>query len=243
MKNLIAKLRDIMAMPLYDYFDGLKVCLNKIKIPRLIIIITAFFVTWWIYVPVHEILHALGCMLGGGEVTRLELSRLYGPAFLKKIFPFIYSGSEYAGQLTDFNTNNSDITYLLTVFFPYFLTILIGIPLLRSVVNNTSSSNISCIKFGIALPIAYSPFISFTGDYYEIGSIIVTRFVFFLSPTLEIERWRSDDLFKLSKKLFYAQDIISTGDIAGVALSFLLGIALVFVTYWTGRQWSKIVNR
>ena len=33
---------------------------------------------WWLYVPVHELLHALACLAAGGEVTRLEIDPLYG---------------------------------------------------------------------------------------------------------------------------------------------------------------------
>lgn len=197
--------------------------------------------SWWGYVPVHEIFHAWGCLIGGGEVSQLDLSPVYGAVFLKNIFPFIHVGSEYAGRLTGFNTHNSDLIYLLTVFFPYIITILIGIPLLMSVKTGRTSLNISCIKFGVALPIAYSPFISITGDYYEIGSIILTRLISFLLPSFQVDRWRSDDLFKLVENLFFSNNSFKSGDVIGVVLSFLLGIILIFATYWTGRLWAKAV--
>jgi hypothetical protein len=32
---------------------------------------------WWIYVPVHELLHALGCAAAGGSVGRLWIQPRY----------------------------------------------------------------------------------------------------------------------------------------------------------------------
>lgn len=230
-------------MLLYDYFAGIRVCLTDFKVSNLIIIVMAFLVSWWAYVPVHELSHAFGCLLGGGEVSQLDLSPIYGASFLKRFFPFIHTGSEYAGQLTGFNTHNNYLTYLLTDFFPYLLTIFIGIPLLRSVANNSISPWINCVKFGAALPIAYAPFISATGDYYEMGSIIVTKLVSFLFVSFQVERWQSDDLFKLSEELFFSKDAVRAEDIAGVTLSFFLGIILAFVTYWLGRLWAKVIMK
>lgn len=242
-KYALIKIREIFTLPLYDYFAGLKICLTGFKVSYLIIIVIAFFVSWWVYVPVHELFHAFGCLLGGGEVNKLTLSPLYGAFFLKGLFPFISSGSEYAGQLTDFDTHNNYLTYLLTVFLPYVLTILIGIPLLKSVEDNSTSPYLNCIKFGVALPIAYSPFISITGDYYEIGSIIVTKFASFLFVSFQVERWLSDDLFKLSEKLFFSTDVVRAEDIGGVVLSFFLGIILAFVTYRAGRLWANVIMK
>lgn len=242
-KYALIKTREILALPLYDYLAGLKTCLTCFKVSYLIIILLAFFVSWWVYVPVHELFHAFGCLLGGGEVKKLNLSPLYGAFFLKVLFPFVSSGSEYAGQLTDFDTHNNHLTYLLTVFFPYVLTILIGIPLLKSVEDSSSSPYLNCIKFGVALPIAYSPFISITGDYYEIGSLIVTKFASFLFVSFQVERWLSDDLFKLVGKLFFSKNIVRIEDMGGVVLSFLLGIILAFVTYRAGRLWTKVIMK
>ena len=74
---------------------------------------------------------------------------------------------------------------------------------------------------------------------YEIGSIIVTRAVSFLSPSFYVERWRSDDVFKLAGDLFLSESALRTGDVAGLVSSFLVGVILIFVTYWTGRLWAK----
>jgi hypothetical protein len=240
-KYILRRASQLIAMPLHDYLDGLKACVGDLKLSYIAIIIIAFMISWWLYVPVHELFHAFGCLLGGGEVSRLDLSPVYGAHFLKKFFPFIHIGSEYAGQLTGFDTHDSALTYLMTDLFPYLITVLIGIPLLLSASKNPGSPWGNRIKFGAALPIAYAPFISITGDYYETGSVIVTKVVSFFIKSFQIARWRSDDLFKLSEELFFSQDAVSGGDIAGVLLSFLLGIVLAFATYWLGRLWAKVI--
>jgi hypothetical protein len=56
---------------------------------------------------------------------------MYGASLLTNIFPFVSTGSDYAGQLTGFDTHGSDLTYLFTVFFPFILTILLGVPLIK----------------------------------------------------------------------------------------------------------------
>jgi hypothetical protein len=230
-------------LPLNDYFAGLKVCLAEGKGGYFFVIIFSFIISWWIYVPLHELFHAFGCLLGGGEVRQLDISPVYGASFLKRFFPFISPGSEYAGQLTGFDTRNSDSVYLLTVFFPYMITILIGIPLLKSVVTGTSSRFLKGIKFGASLPVAYSPFISITGDYYEMGSIIVTRILSLMLVDFQVDRWRSDDVVKLSSELFFSNSAVISGDIAGISVSFLLGISLIFFTYWAGSLMAKLIVR
>ena len=121
--------------------------------------------SWWIYVPLHELGHAFGCIFGGGTVTELQISPMYGAALLKEFFPFVTVGSEYAGQLTGFDTKGSDLIYLLTDFFPFLLTIFIGVPLLRSAAG--SKPIWAAIKLGFGRPIAFAPFISFSGNIAE----------------------------------------------------------------------------
>ena len=38
--------------------------------------------SWYVYVPIHELLHALGCAATGGTVTTLEVQTQYGGAIL-----------------------------------------------------------------------------------------------------------------------------------------------------------------
>ncbi len=235
-ENIMVK--NILATPFEDFFSGLESSIAKFSWPALLVLIISLVASWWIYVPLHELGHAFGCMLGGGTVTELQISPAYGAAFLKEILPFVTVGSEYAGQLTGFDTNGSDLIYLLTDFFPFLLTIFIGVPLLRSAAG--SKPIWASVKLGFGLLIAFGPFISFSGDYYEMGSIIVSRIANTISPVLDAFRWRSDDVFKLVGELFFSTEAYNTVDIIGVVLSFLLGIVLIYITYMLGVLWSNI---
>ena len=232
-------IKNILATPFEDFFSGLESALIKFSFPALIVLVICLVATWWVYVPLHELGHAFGCILGGGTVTELQVSPMYGAALLKEFFPFVTVGSEYAGQLTGFDTNGSDLIYLLTDFFPFLLTIFIGVPLLRSAAG--SKPIWAAVKLGVGLPVAFAPFISFSGDYYEMGSIIVSRIANTISPAIDALRWRSDDVFKLVGELFFSTEAYNTVDIFGVALSFLLGIVLIYITYMLGVLWSNII--
>lgn len=229
----------ILKLPFEDFFSGLESCLSKSSYVNLIVMMVMFVITWWIYVPLHELGHAFGCIIGGGTVTELQISPMYGAALLKEIFPFVTVGSEYAGQLTGFDTKGSDLIYLLTDFFPYLLTIFIGVPLLRSAA--ASSPLKAAIKLGIGLPIAFAPFVSFSGDYYEMGSIIVSGIANIISSTSEFVTWRSDDVFKLTGELFFSGTPYGFVDILGVTLSFILGVILIYTTYILGVGFSNLI--
>lgn len=233
-------LKRILILPFEDFLSGLDRSLGKSAPVNIALIVITFVAAWWVYVPIHELCHAFGCMLGGGSVTELRISPKYGGALLAKVFPFVSSGSDYAGQLTGFDTGGSDLTYLLTDFFPFLLTVFIGVPLLRSASRSTPLA--ASIKLGISLPIAFAPFISFSGDYYEMGSIIVSRIASFFDPSLELSRWRSDDLFKLSEKLFFSGGSYGAGDVAAVVLSFILGGVFIYATYFLGVLFSRILT-
>ncbi len=176
----------------------------------------------------------MGCVLAGGEVTRLEIAPRYGGLVLQRLFPFVVPSSEYAGRLSGFDTHDNDAIYLVTVFFPYLLTLFVGVLLLRLVVSAQVSRAARCLLFGGALPIAYAPFVSLTGDYYEMGSIIIS----YGWGEAAVQRWRSDDLFKLMGGLFADNDI-QIMDVVGISMSVLVGILLAFLTYWSGVQWAR----
>jgi len=229
----------IIALPFEDFFSGLEKCLGKSPYINLLIMLICFGLTWWIYVPVHELFHAFGCMLSGGTVTELQISPEYGAAFLRKVFPYVTVGSDYAGQLTGFDTKGNDLIYLLTDFFPFLLTIFIGVPILRSARKSAPLS--AAIKLGIGLPIAFAPFISFSGDYYEMGSIIVSGIADSISSSSQYIIWRSDDVFKLAGELFFSGEPYSAIDIAGVIVSFILGFVLIYATYMIGVLWSNLI--
>lgn len=236
---MIKQIKHILALPFEDFFSGLESCLSKSSYLNLFIMMLSFVISWWVYVPLHELGHAFGCIVGGGTVSELQISPMYGAAFLKEIFPFVTVGSEYAGQLTGFDTKGSDLIYLLTDFFPFLLTIFIGVPLLRSA--STSKPLSAAIKVGFGLPIAFAPFISFSGDYYEMGSIIVSGIAGFLSSTSNFLIWRSDDLFKLAGELFFNGNSYSLIDILGVTLSFIVGLILIYLTYMLGVGFSNLI--
>jgi hypothetical protein len=109
------KAAELILSPVHDFLSAMDASFQRPLLFNAVIIFMFLIISWWIYVPIHELVHAFGCMIGGGKVSRLELSPVYGAAFLKNFFPFVSVGSEYAGQLKGFNTLGSDLTYLITV--------------------------------------------------------------------------------------------------------------------------------
>jgi len=235
-------LLDLVRVPLDDYICALRACLTPVGVGRLGVLAVTLAVSWWIYVPIHELAHALGCWLSGGTVTRLEIAPLYGAALLRRVFPFVSVGSAYAGRLSGFDTHGRDVTYLATDFCPYLLTILVGVPLLRSVRTSAERPLVACAIMGAVLPIAYAPFVAIPGDYYEMGSIIVSRLVATVSPTFPVDRWRSDDVFDLGARLFRAPEVALTLDLAGVLASLVLGALLAWLTYGVGVWWARLIG-
>lgn len=219
----------LLRLPADDYLAALEVLLRGRSWSCGLAALAAAAVGWWLYLPAHELLHALGCVAGGGSVTRLEIDAIYGAAWLQRIFPFVAVGSQYAGQLTGFDTGGSDLTYLLTDALPYALTIFVGVPALRAAGRLPAGWG-QALLFGAALPVAFAPFISLLGDYYEMGSILVSRLVAAAVPELDVARWRSDDLLLLVGRLTDP----GTLDVAGIAASTILGTVLAFLTYGAG---------
>jgi hypothetical protein len=236
------RLLDLVRQPVDDYLAALGPFLTAWRWPRLVVLLAAALLTWWVYVPLHELAHALGCILGGGSVSRLEMDPIYGAALLQRLFPFIHVGSDYAGQLTGFDTHGRDTTYLLTDILPFVGTIVLGVPLLRVAARPGRPSSVQAALFGAALPVAFAPFIALTGDYYEMGSILVSRATAQLDPGFAVTRWRSDDLFRLGATLFGADGTGSAGDLAGLALSFVAGVTLAFLTYAAGSAWARLLG-
>jgi hypothetical protein len=102
--------------------------------------------------------------------------------------------------------------------------------------------------FGAAPPLALAPFGSLTGDYYEMGSILVSRAAALLQPGFDVTRWRGDDLFKLAGERFGSGDAggIAAGGIAdglGMGAAFVLGCLLAWLTYAAGAAWSVALER
>lgn len=230
----------LLRLPLDDYLAALDALLRGRSWTAALATVAAAVAAWWIYLPAHELLHALGCVAGGGTVTRLEIDAMYGAAWLQRVFPFVAVGSRYAGQLTGFDTHGNDLTYLLTDALPYALTVAIGVPALRAA-GRRPPGIAQALLFGAALPVALAPFISLAGDFYEMGSIVVSRLVAGAVPGFAPERWRSDDLALLVEHLRGLEP--GALDVAGVAASGVLGIALAFLTYAAGAAWSRWLER
>jgi len=199
-----------------------------------------------LYVGVHEMLHALGCEVTGGDVYKLEISPLYGGALYAKWFSFVVTGSEYAGRLSGFETHGSDLIYLCTDFMPFVLTVLFGVTLLKMAGRGRRP-----IRFGSAVVLGLTPFYNLQGDYFEMGSIITTRLVTFAMrgfghPPL-YEKLRSDDIFKLGETFLTRPTELGLEGIGDIALadvlihaSFVIAILLAFATYWAGHQVSRL---
>ena len=206
-------------VPLDDVLVGLERCLDRTGLRALGGVFLGLLSGWWIYVPLHELLHVAGCVLAGGSIERLELSPLYGGWLLAKVFPFIDPGGDYAGRLSGFDTGGSDLVYLVTDLAPFVLT-LPGIWLLLRASQRGQSW-----AYGASLPFALAPFLSLTGDAYEIGSIVITR----IPPWTGALSLRADDVFRVPLS---ADPLVLSG-FAGAAL---LGTVWAFATYQLCRR-------
>lgn len=179
---------------------------------------------FWIYVPLHELGHAFACILAGGTVTELEVAPLYGGAILAHWIPWVTAGGDYAGRLSGFDTGGSDWVYLATDLGPFLLT-LPGIWLLRHAARSAHVTN--AFLFGAALSFAMAPFLSLTGDAYEIGSILTTNLPPWSDPILS-DLLRGDDLILRHADLRTVND----PPWIGFYLASFLGIVWAYATYW-----------
>lgn len=201
-----------------DAFYGLDHCLGR-GYRGLVLALLGMAVGWWVYVPLHELLHAAACLAAGGEVTRLEIAPQYGGGLLALIFPFVVSGGEYAGRLSGFDTHGNDLIYLATDFGPFLLTLFPGVWLLRR-----AGAAGRPLLFGLALPFALAPFLSLPGDAYEIGSILVTQL-----PAWDASL-RGDDVVKKAQELAALPD----APWGGFVLAILVGVAWAVLTCMAG---------
>jgi len=232
--------------------DDVVACLEPIvavkkPLPAIAPLFLSLAVCWFVYVPIHELLHAFGCWVTGGEVTKLEISARYGGGILAKYLPFVVSGSEYAGRLSGFDTHGSDLVYLATDFMPFVLTVLIGVPLLKLAGRRRRP-----MLFGAAIVIGLAPFYNLPGDYFEMGSIMVTRLVTTLrgwTGPAAYEKLRSDDIFKLLETYFAnpadlglqgAWNMIGAAGV--ILLSGATALLLAFVTYAIGHAFAAAVG-
>jgi hypothetical protein len=213
----------LFTVPFADVFHGLDRCLDR-GVRGLILAALGLLAGWWTYVPVHELLHAAGCRVTGGAVTRLEIDRLYGGAALARVFPFVVPASDYAGRLSGFDTRGSDWIYLATDLGPFLLTLLPGVWLLRRAARAGNA-----LLYGAALPFAMAPFLSLTGDAYEIGSIVTTRLPPWAAPATR-ELLRGDDVIKKLEELAN----VPGAPWGGALVAVMLGVLWAFLTYGLG---------
>lgn len=227
-------MRKLLVQPLTD----LAACLNQLAQAQhpfrsLVLVLVALVATWFVYVPIHELLHALGCLGTGGTVETLEVQVQYGGALLAQVFSFVEPGGEYAGRLSGFDTHGSDLVYLATDALPFSLSVLIGVPLLRACTRAARP-----LSMGPAIVLGLAPFYNLPGDYYEMGSILVTR-----ALALTGSDWtglRADDLILLIERI--AQDPSALGVpvdstaplLAIVALGSVVALALAYATWILG---------
>jgi hypothetical protein len=221
------------AQPLRDYIRLLEQGSKHFSMFRLLLLLLTAIGGWWMYVPAHELLHAFGCLWSGGEVTRLELAPEYGAAWLQSFFPWLAVGSDYAGQLTGFNTRGSDLIYLVTVLAPYVLTLFPGMTLWTfALTANWQSATVWALT-GLSFSMVAAPFISIFGDMYEAASIITTRGLLLAGNAQDPQRWRSDDMFLLLRELAPSMAWL---DVLMLASSLLLAVLLAWIGYWMGRR-------
>jgi hypothetical protein len=211
-------LRSLLTAPFTDLLDGLDRTLAG-KASRLAVVFLGLAVGWWIYVPIHELLHVAGCLVTGGEVSRLEVAPEYGGALLARLFPFVVAGGDYAGRLAGFDDHGSFWIHAATVLGPYLLTIFPGVWALLWAGDRSRP-----LLFGISLPVAYAPFMGLVGDAYELGSLVIVEL-----PWWHDGRLVSDDLILL------AGGGHGRAGWLGIALGVVVALAWAWSTYGLGR--------
>lgn len=217
------RLLKLFALPFRDTVRGLDRCLDA-GVRGLLLVAVGLAVGWWLYVPIHELLHAAACRAAGGRVSRLEIDGMYGGSLLARVFPFVVPASDYAGRLSGFDTRGSDLVYLATDLGPFVLTLFPGVWALRR-----ATATRRPLLFGAALPFALAPFLSLPGDAYEIGAIVVTRLPPWAEPSVRT-LLRGDDVGKKLTELA----AVAGAPWGGAVLAFAVGVMWAFLTYGLG---------
>lgn len=242
------------AVAFNDLYEGLVLPYqrNRAALKAGLTVMISLVITWFLYVPIHELLHVAGCIISGGSVSELMMGREYGAAFLARIFPFITpASSQYAGRLTGFEPNG-DAGYLLTVFAPYILTLFPGVWCLLYAARKGMFW-----LFGPGIVLGLASFYNLTGDFFEIGTILVTRVldVFTagraLSATGAFWELRSDDLFRLMSEIAGSPVQFGMNSPAGIFVvltvitaGLVLAGVLAGYTYLSGRWLATVyLNR
>lgn len=233
------RLAGALRRPFVDLQGGMEQLVDAPR-PALAIALAAaaLVATWFVYVPIHELLHVAGCIATGGRVSELEIQPEYGGALLARWFDFVVVGGDYSGRLTGFDTRGSDLVYLATDIAPYLLSVFPGVALLRA-----ASRRPLPLAFGAGIVVGLAPFYNLLGDYYEMGSIVATRALTLATgagPEPALEGLRSDDVVALTGQLLSSPEGLglSAGDgvlaAAVVTVGLAVGLGLAFVTYAAG---------
>lgn len=194
----------------------------------LAMILISTIVFWHIYTPIHELLHVAGAIITGGSVSELALKPQYGGTLLQPIFPFITPESDYGGQLTGFEVPN-DLAYFVVDMLPYVLS-LFGVALIEKVRRGGAAW-----IFGPAMVLAFVPFMSIPGDYYEAASLITTN-IGELIHSDEARRYLvSDDVLK-QIGTFAEEGKLNAVNLMLIIAGILGGIKLVLITL--ALQWK-----
>lgn len=256
------------AQPFYDVLAGLEQLAVGSRRPGLLMASMVLIggVCWFIYVPIHELLHVAGCVVTGGEIHTLELQPRYGGRILGRIFPWVITESDYAGRLSGFDTKGSDWIYLATDIAPFLLTIFPGVLLVKLCARRARP-----VLFPVAIVLGFAPFYNLTGDYVEMGSIITTRAATWIvgpdvaaPPPESLEGpdavivggetdaafagMRADDIFRLGADLFSRPGYLGLqgpGQFAAGLLIFVisafLAVVLAFGTYFAGHVVTRAI--
>jgi len=238
--------RAFVETPLDDVGAALEAALvaGPRRVRAAVLLLGSVVLTWWVYVPVHELLHALGCVLAGGTVHELQIAPEYGAVLLARLFPFVVAGGPYAGRLSGFDTHGSDLVYLATDALPFALTVVVGVPLLLHCRRGAHP-----LRCGAAIVLAAAPFYSLTGDYYEMGSILMTRLAGGVSVA-GVDAFtplRSDDAVNLVGRVWADASAVAPGlsraaALAVVAASLATGAFLAFTTHAAGRLVARAMG-
>jgi hypothetical protein len=149
---------------------------------------------WWFYVPIHELLHVLGCVLAGGTVSEVRIGRWVGGTLWASVLPFVRAEGALGGRVVGFDPG-SDLGYLLTDLLPYLLTPL-GLLWVRRCVARRD------IRFlGAAGILGFAPMLNLLGDFYEMGAVILSGLALHLGPAWDWRAFRADDLLALADRL------------------------------------------
>ncbi|MBI4717533.1 MAG: hypothetical protein HY763_06995 [Planctomycetes bacterium] len=240
-------MKSFFRLPLDDVLASMEPMMRvRRPVVPMLTMVAAMVVTWFLYVPIHELLHVFGCTVFGGTVSELELKPMYGGTLLAQWFPFVKPGGSYAGRLSGFDYRGSDWIYLSTDFMPFVLSVCVGVPLMRLCTRRRRPG-----LLGPAVVVGLAPFYNIPGDYFEMASIMVTRAATVVSgggggpPVLA--GIRSDDIFALLDSLIAGPARLGLEGIGTICLaillivvSLMLDVLLAFLTYALGGVVARV---